>query len=110
MPPGVSTTRFSCSSAPAESTKRSVVAGSDRPDKEGNEISLLDVMENDTNSVVDEVELRMQIKNMYKKMKEVLKNRRRLSLNSGMAFVTGNAGPARNSENTGYIQVLRFQD
>jgi RNA polymerase sporulation-specific sigma factor len=49
-------------------------------DKEGNEISLLDVMENDSNSVVDEVELRMQIKNMYKKMKEVLKNREKIVL------------------------------
>ena len=49
-------------------------------DKEGNEISLLDVMENDSNSVVDEVELRMQIKNMYKKMKEVLKNREKTVL------------------------------
>ncbi len=44
-------------------------------DKEGNEISLIDIMESDGNSVVDEVELRMQVRKLYKKMKEVLKNR-----------------------------------
>lgn len=49
-------------------------------DKEGNEISLLDIMENEGNSVIEEVELRMQIKNMYMKMKEVLKNREKTVL------------------------------
>jgi len=49
-------------------------------DKEGNEISLLDIMENEGNSVADEVELKMQIKNMYSKMKEVLKNREKTVL------------------------------
>jgi len=44
-------------------------------DKEGNEIALIDVISNDTDSVVDEVELKLQVKKLYNKMKSVLKNR-----------------------------------
>ena len=44
-------------------------------DREGNEITLIDVICNDEDSVVDEVELKMQVRRLYHKMKEVLKNR-----------------------------------
>lgn len=44
-------------------------------DKEGNEITLIDVIKYDGDSIIDEVELKMQIKKLYKKMKEVLKSR-----------------------------------
>lgn len=44
-------------------------------DKEGNEIALIDVIGNEGDSVIDEVELKMQIRKLYNKMKSVLKNR-----------------------------------
>lgn len=45
-------------------------------DKEGNEISLMDVLENDNNNtIIDQVDLKIKIKFLYSKMKEVLKSR-----------------------------------
>jgi RNA polymerase sporulation-specific sigma factor len=44
-------------------------------DREGNEITLIDVISNDADSVIDEVELKMQVKKLYSKMKSVLKKR-----------------------------------
>lgn len=49
-------------------------------DKEGNEIALIDVIGNETDSVVDEVELKMQVRRLYNKMKSVLKNREKTVL------------------------------
>lgn len=58
-------------------------------DKEGNEISLIDIMESDGNSVVDEVELRMQVRKLYRKMKEVLKNREKKVLELRYGLCSG---------------------
>ncbi len=49
-------------------------------DKEGNEISLMDILGTDPDSVVDEVELKLQINKLYKKMKSVLKDREQIVL------------------------------
>lgn len=49
-------------------------------DKEGNEISLIDIIESECVSIPEQVELKMQIKKLYTKMKEVLKNREKLIL------------------------------
>jgi len=49
-------------------------------DREGNEITLIDVISNDVDSVMDEVELKMQVKKLYNKMKTVLKKRERIVL------------------------------
>ena len=49
-------------------------------DREGNEITLIDVIKNDSESVVDEVELKMQVKRLYNKMKCVLKKREKTVL------------------------------
>ncbi|MGV8146828.1 MAG: RNA polymerase sporulation sigma factor SigK [Alkaliphilus sp.] len=49
-------------------------------DKEGNEISLLDLLGTETDKVIDEVELKMQIKKLYHKMLNVLKKRERIVL------------------------------
>lgn len=46
-------------------------------DREGNEISLLDILGTDPDEVVDQVELKMQIKKLYSKMADVLKSRER---------------------------------
>ena len=44
-------------------------------DKDDNEISLIDVLENDEKSIEDEIDLKLKIKMLYKKMKEILKPR-----------------------------------
>jgi RNA polymerase sporulation-specific sigma factor len=44
-------------------------------DKEGNEVSLIELIGNDNDSVFEEIELKMQIKKLYNKMRMVLKNR-----------------------------------
>ncbi len=46
-------------------------------DKEGNAISLIDVLGTDPDDVIDQVELKIQIKKLYCKMKSVLKERER---------------------------------
>ncbi len=56
-------------------------------DKEGNEISLLDILENDSESVLEKVELKMQVKKLYSKMQSILKGRERkvLELRYGLS-------------------------
>ena len=57
-------------------------------DKEGNEISLMDVLGTEPDSVIDEVELKLQKKKLYKKMKSVLKDREQIVLE--MRYGLGN--------------------
>jgi RNA polymerase sporulation-specific sigma factor len=47
-------------------------------DKEGNEISLIDILGSDSDVILDEVELKMQIKKLYQKMEKILKNREKV--------------------------------
>jgi len=49
-------------------------------DKEGNEITLNDILSIEADSVIDKVELKIQTKKLYEKMKSVLKNRERIVL------------------------------
>ncbi|NLK23727.1 MAG: RNA polymerase sporulation sigma factor SigK [Clostridiales bacterium] len=44
-------------------------------DREGNEICLIDVLSSEKDSVINKVECNLQIKSLYKKMKEVLNKR-----------------------------------
>lgn len=44
-------------------------------DKDDNEISLMDILVNDERSIEEEIDLKMKIKRMYDKIKEVLKER-----------------------------------
>ena len=44
-------------------------------DKDDNQISLIDILENDEKSIEDEIDLKMRIKKLYEKMKDVLKPR-----------------------------------
>ncbi len=46
-------------------------------DKEGNEISLIDILGTDPDEVINQVELKMQIKRLYCKIANVLKSRER---------------------------------
>ena len=44
-------------------------------DKDDNEISLIDILENDEKSIEDEIDLKLKTKKLYEKMKEILKGR-----------------------------------
>ncbi|MDO5556229.1 MAG: RNA polymerase sporulation sigma factor SigK [Clostridia bacterium] len=44
-------------------------------DKDDNEISLIDVLENDEKNIEDEIDLKIKIKKLYTKMKDILKGR-----------------------------------
>lgn len=47
-------------------------------DKEGNEITFLDVIESEERNIEDEIDLKMKIKKLYQKIGEVLQDRERL--------------------------------
>lgn len=49
-------------------------------DKEGNEISLMDVFEGDENSIIDQVDLMFKVKELYEILTKSLKKRERLVL------------------------------
>lgn len=58
-------------------------------DKEGNEISLLDVLGTDTDSVLNEVELKLQIRKLYNKMQSILKQREKMVLEMRYGLTNG---------------------
>lgn len=58
-------------------------------DKEGNEIALMDVIENSSESVLDKVELKMQVKKLYNLMKSVLKGREKTVLELRYGLLNG---------------------
>lgn len=44
-------------------------------DKDDNEITLLEILENEDRSIEDEIDLKLKTKKLFEKMKEVLKER-----------------------------------
>lgn len=62
---------------------------------EGNEITLIDLIGNDSESVVDEVELKIQVKRLYNKMKAILKNREKTVLELRYGLLNGNSKTQR---------------
>jgi len=58
-------------------------------DREGNEITLIDVIGNETENILDEVELKMQVKKLYNKMKSVLKKREKTVLELRYGLLNG---------------------
>ena len=56
-------------------------------DKEGNELSLIDILGTEPDEVIDEVDLKIQVKKLYKKMNKVLKDREKtiIELRYGLA-------------------------
>lgn len=47
-------------------------------DKDDNTITLQDILENNERNIEDEVDLKIKIKKLYEKMKEILKDREKL--------------------------------
>jgi len=64
-------------------------------DREGNEITLIDVIGNEGESVVEEVELKMQVRRLYNKMKVVLKNREKTVLELRYGLLNGSSKTQR---------------
>lgn len=58
-------------------------------DKEGNEISLIDILGTEADDIVDQVELKIQTKKLYQKMECILKNRERLVIELRYGLSTG---------------------
>ena len=68
-------------------------------DREGNEITLIDVIGNEADSVIDEVELKILVKRLYNKMKAVLKNREKTVLELRYGLLNGNGKTQREIAN-----------
>ena len=49
-------------------------------DKDDNEITLLEILENDERSIEEEIDLKLKTKKLFEKMKEVLKDREKTIL------------------------------
>jgi RNA polymerase sporulation-specific sigma factor len=58
-------------------------------DKEGNEITLIDIIGNEGESVIDEVDLKMQVRRLYSKMRLVLKKREKTVLELRYGLLNG---------------------
>lgn len=74
-------------------------------DKEGNEISLIDVLSTDEDSVVDIVENKIQIKRLYKKMNICLTDRERRIIEMRYGLLDGN--PKTQREIAGMLGISR---
>lgn len=49
-------------------------------DKDDNEVTLMDVLETEDRSIEDEIDLKIKVKKLYKKMKDILKDREKTIL------------------------------
>lgn len=49
-------------------------------DKDDNEVTLMDVLETEDKSIEDEIDLKIKVKKLYKKMKDILKDREKTIL------------------------------
>ena len=58
-------------------------------DKEGNEISLLDILGTDTDDILDEVHLKFQTKKLYQAINKVLKDREKKIVELRYGLVDG---------------------
>ncbi len=78
-------------------------------DKDDNTVSLQEVIENDERSIEDEVDLKFKIKKLYRKMKEVLKDREKLILEMRFRFRRSKASNSEsNCQISWYFPLLRF--
>lgn len=64
-------------------------------DKEGNEINLLDILGSEVDEVLDEVHLKIQVKNLYKAINEVLKDREKVIIELRYGLIDGSCKTQR---------------
>ena len=74
-------------------------------DKDDNEITLMDVIEKEEMCVDDEIDLRLKIKRLYNKMKELLKEREKLILE--LRFGLGGKRPQTQHEIAEQLGISR---
>lgn len=58
-------------------------------DKEGNEITFLDIIKDDGNSVIDQVDLKLKLRKLYEKMESTLKDRELLIIKLRYGLLDG---------------------
>ncbi len=58
-------------------------------DREGNEISLLDILGSDCDAILDKVELKIQVKKLYQMMERILKEREKSIIELRYGLVNG---------------------
>lgn len=59
-------------------------------DREGNEISLIDILGSDSDEVFEQVELKLQVKKLYESLGSVLKTREKLVIQLRYGLINGN--------------------
>ncbi|CAK7054181.1 RNA polymerase sporulation sigma factor SigK [Tissierella sp. P1] len=64
-------------------------------DKEGNEINLLDILGSDVDEILDEVDLKLQIKKLYKAINQVLKDREKVIIELRYGLIDGSCKTQR---------------
>lgn len=74
-------------------------------DKDDNEITLIDVLENEEKNIEDELDLKMKIKKMYQKIKDVLKDRERLIIE--LRFGLNGKNPKTQNEIAEMLDISR---
>lgn len=68
-------------------------------DKEGNEINLLDILGTDVDGIIDEVHLKLQVKNLYKAINQALKDREKTIIELRYGLVDGSCKTQREIAN-----------
>ena len=68
-------------------------------DKEGNEINLLDILGTEVDKIIDEVDLRFQIKKIYRAINQVLKDREKVIIELRYGLIDGKCKTQREIAN-----------
>ncbi len=68
-------------------------------DKEGNEINLLDILGTEVDKIIDEVDLRFQIKKLYRAINQVLKDREKVIIELRYGLIDGKCKTQREIAN-----------
>lgn len=74
-------------------------------DKDDNEVTLLEVLETEDKSIEDEIDLKMKVKKLYEKMKDVLKDREKTILE--LRFGLGGNKPKTQNEIASMMGISR---
>ena len=74
-------------------------------DKDDNEVTLLEVLETEDKSIEDEIDLKMKVKKLYEKMKDVLKDREKTILE--LRFGLGGKKPKTQHEIASMMGISR---
>ncbi len=74
-------------------------------DKDDNEVTLMEVLETDDKPIEDEIDLKMKVKKLYEKMKEILKDREKTILE--LRFGLGGKKPKTQNEIASMMGISR---